>query len=218
MGIVLINEIVEVRRTILSLAKTVELQVQRAIGALVNQDVAQARQVRAGDEDINRIEVDIENECLRIFALTHPVAGDLRFIMAVLRINSDLERIGDKAKTIAKRVIDLAECPSLPLPASLVEMARQSQRMFSTVLTALENNDAELCRTVRQSDDRVDDLQRELFNWAHTEIPRHTESTQAVIDVLSISRALERIADMSTNIAEDIIFAVEGTVVRHSHD
>jgi phosphate transport system protein len=218
MGIVLLNELVEVRRTILSLAKTVELQVQRAIGALINQDVRQAQQVLAGDDDINRIEVDIENECLRIFALTHPVAGDLRFIMAVLRINSDLERIGDKAKTIAKRVIDLAECPTLPLPASLIEMAQQAQRMYSGVLVALSNDDADMCRNVRHSDDRVDDLQRDLFNWAHREIPRHTEATQAVIDVLSISRALERIADMSTNIAEDIIFAVEGTVVRHSHD
>jgi phosphate transport system protein len=86
------------------------------------------------------------------------------------------------------------------------------------VLVAMENDDADLCRTIRHSDDRVDDLQRQLFHWGHSEIPRHTEAAQAVIDILSISRALERIADLCTNIAEDIIFAVEGTVVRHSHD
>jgi phosphate transport system protein len=87
--------------------------------------------------------------------------------------------------------------------------------MLGEVLIALANEDAELCRHVRLSDDRVDALQKELFNWAHSEIPKHVESTHGVIDVLSISRALERIADLSTNIAEDVIFIVEGSVVRH---
>ena len=135
--------------------------------------------------------------------------------MAVLRINSNLERIGDKAKTIAKRIIDLTDCQPLSMPAALIEMAHEARKMLSDALTALANEDADLCRHVRMSDDRVDALQKELFNWAHSEIPRHVESTHAVIDVLSISRALERIADLSTNIAEDVIFIVEGSVVRH---
>jgi phosphate transport system protein len=211
----LIHELIEVRRSILSMAASVERQVERALAALVNRDVAMARIVQAGDEEINHLELDIENECLRIFALTHPVAGDLRFVLAVLRINSNLERIGDKAKTIAKRIIDLTDCAPLALPPALLEMASEARKMLGDALTALANEDADLCRSVRMSDDRVDALQKELFNWAHKEIPQHVESTHAVIDMLSISRAVERIADLSTNIAEDVIFLVEGSIVRH---
>jgi phosphate transport system protein len=216
MGIDLINELIEVRRSILSMAASVEQQVERALTALISKDISLARLVKEGDEEINHLELDIENECLRIFALTHPVAGDLRFVMAVLRINNNLERIGDKAKSIAKRVIDLTDCIPLAYPPSLVEMAQETRKMLGDALTALANEDAELCRRVRLSDDRVDALQKELFNWAHKEIPQHVECTHAVIDILSISRALERIADLSTNIAEDVIFLVEGEVVRHS--
>lgn len=215
MPIDLIHELIEVRRMILTMATSAQRQVDRAIEALAKKDVALARLVQAGDEEINHLELDIENECLRIFALAHPVAGDLRFVMAVLRINNNLERIGDKAKTIAKRTIDLIDCAPLTLPASLIEMAQEARTMLSDALTALANEDADLCRHVQLSDDRVDALQKELFNWAHKEIPQHVESTHAVIDVLSISRAVERIADLSTNIAEDVIFIVEGAIVRH---
>lgn len=216
MAIDLIQELTQVRQMILAMAEAAQRQVDRVIEALVDKDIAAARLVRQGDEEINRLEIEIENECLRIFALSHPVAGDLRFVMSVLRINSNLERIGDKAKTIAKRIIDLTDCAPLALPPPLLEMASQARTMLSDALTALANQDADLCRHVRLSDDRVDALQRELFSWAHKEIPEHVGSTHAVIDVLSISRALERIADLSTNIAEDVIFSVKGSVVRHS--
>ncbi len=215
MPIDLISELIEIRRMILTMATSVQKQVGHVIAALEKKDVAMARLVRAGDEEINHLELDIENECLRIFALTHPVAGDLRFVMAVLRINNNLERIGDKAKTIAKRIIDLTDCAPLAMPPALMEMAHEARTMLSDALTALSNEDADLCRHVRMSDDRVDALQKELFNWAHTEIPKHVESTHAVIDLLSISRALERIADLSSSIAEDVIFIVEGAIVRH---
>lgn len=215
MPIDLIQELTVVRRMILTMASSVQRQVDRVITALDTRDIALARLVKEGDEEINHLELDIENECLRIFALSHPVAGDLRFVMAVLRINSNLERIGDKAKTIAKRIIDLIDCAPLALPPAMLEMAREARTMLNDALTALTNEDAELCRHVRLSDDRVDALQKELFNWAHAEIPRHVESTHAVIDLLSISRAVERIADLSSNIAEDVLFIVEGAVVRH---
>ena len=215
MGMSLVNELVEVRRSILSMAASVERQVDRALSALTNKDIALARLVKAGDEEINQLELDIENECLRIFALTHPVASDLRFVMAVLRINSNLERIGDKAKSIAKRIIDLTDCIPLAFPPVMTDMCEKTRKMLGDALTALANEDAELGRSVRMSDDDVDFLQKEIFNWAHEEIPRHVESTHAVIDVLSISRALERIADLSAAIAEDVIFLVEGSIVRH---
>jgi len=215
MGMSLVNELVEVRRSILSMAASVERQVHRALSALTNKDIALARLVKAGDEEINQLELDIENECLKIFALTHPVASDLRFVMAVLRINSNLERIGDKAKSIAKRIIDLTDCIPLAFPPVMTDMCEKTRKMLGDALTALANEDAELGRSVRMSDDDVDFLQKEIFNWAHEEIPRHVESTHAVIDVLSISRALERIADLSAAIAEDVIFLVEGSIVRH---
>jgi phosphate transport system protein len=211
----LITELVEVRRSILSMSAIVEQQVDRALNALETMDIALARLVKAGDEEINNLELEIENECLRIFALTHPVASDLRFVMAVLRINSNLERIGDKAKSIAKRIIDLADCAPLRTPPALLEMAQRTKAMLSDALTALANEDADLGRRVRISDDSVDALHREVFNWAHTEIPTHVESTHAVIDVLSIGRALERIADLAAAIAEDVIFLVDGAIVRH---
>jgi phosphate transport system protein len=215
MAMDLISELVEVRRSILSMAAIVEQQVDRALNALQSMDIALARLVKAGDEEINNLELEIENECLRIFALTHPVASDLRFVMAVLRINSNLERIGDKAKSIAKRIIDLVDCAPVRMPPALLEMSLKTRQMLGEALTALANEDADLGRRVRMSDDPVDALQREVFNWAHREIPAHVESTHAVIDVLSIGRALERIADLSAAIAEDVIFLVEGSIVRH---
>lgn len=215
MGITLANELIEVRRSILSMAASVERQVDRALTAMINRDVALARLVKAGDEEINQLELDIEHECLKIFALTHPVAGDLRFMMAVLRINSNLERIGDKAKSIAKRVIDLADCLPVVYPEGMLDMVERTRDMLSHALTALANEDAALGRSVRMSDDQVDHLQKDIFNWAHQEIPSHVEATHAVIDVLSMSRALERIADLSAAIAEDVIFLVEGAIVRH---
>jgi phosphate transport system protein len=215
MAIDLINELTHVRQLILSMAGSVEHQVDRAIKALVSKDITLARRVCADDSEINTIELEIENECLRIFALAHPVAGDLRFVLAVLRINSNLERIGDKAKTISKRIIDLIDCAPVNFPPALIQMSRESQHMLKDALTALANQDAELCRHVRRSDDQVDALQKEIFGWAHAEIPAHVEATHAVIDVLSISRALERIADLSADIAEDVLFLVEGAVVRH---
>src|SRR5688572_3252670 len=175
MAINLIAELTHVRRSILTMAASTQQQVDRAIQALVNKDIALARLVRHGDAEINRLELEIENECLRIFALSHPVAGDLRFVMAVLRINSNLERIGDKAKTISKRTIDLTDYVPVELPPALIDMVRSARKMLSDALTALANEDADLCRHVRRSDDQVDALQKEIFGWAHAEIPAHVE-------------------------------------------
>ena len=215
MGMNLVTELVEVRRSILSMAAIVEQQIDRAITALRSMDIALARLVKAGDDEINNLEIEIENECLRIFALTHPVAGDLRFMRAVLRSTSNLERIGDKAQSIATRIIDLVDCAPVRLPPALVEMSGKTRTMLGDALTALANEDADLGRRVRVSDDRVDALHSEVFNWAHREIPVHVEATHAVIDVLSIGRALERVADLAAAIAEDVIFLVEGSIVRH---
>jgi len=212
------KELLALRRQVLTMGASVESRVADAIDALIKGDLNEARHVRTGDDEIDAMDIDIEKECLRILALTQPVAGDLRFIFAVIRINSDLERIADSAKSIAKRVIALLEDGnSIEIPAALSQMARSAHNMLSDALAALSNQDAGLCNHIRRADQQVDDLLKEMFAWAQSEIPQNVAITSAAIDLLSIARKLERIADMATNIAEDVIFIVEGEIVRHTH-
>lgn len=209
-------ELTDLRRAILTMGASVEQRVFKAIDGLLDHDLRAAETVRSGDNEIDEMEVDIESECLRVLALSQPVASDLRFVLAVMRINTDLERVGDLAKSISKRVIALERSGGVEFPPSLAEMAYSARKMFSDVLAALADQDAEACRKVRRSDERVNDLQREVFVWAQEEMRRNVEHLESVLDVLSVARKLERIADMATNIAEDVIFLVEGTIVRHT--
>ncbi len=215
MAIDLQTELIECRRAILSMGAAVEQRVNHAIDAMLRNDYDTARTVRRSDAEIDEMDLDIEAECLRILALSQPVAGDLRFVLAVMRINADLERIGDCAKSIGKRVMSLANGRPITVPKSLVDMASATRTMLANALLALANDDAQLSRRIRRDDQRVDDLQKEVFAWVQEEIPRNVEAAKSTIDVLSIARKLERIADLCTNIAEDVIFLVEGSVVRH---
>ncbi|MHC4990335.1 MAG: phosphate signaling complex protein PhoU [Planctomycetota bacterium] len=209
-------EVTDLRRAILTMAASVEQRVARAVRSLTERDHELAQGVRTGDPEIDRMEVDIESECLRILALIQPVARDLRFVMAVLRMNTDLERTGDLAKGIAKRVLDLETLPPTAVPSILPDMASAALQMFRDAVTALANEDVDLCRRIRHADDTVDEKLRELLAWAQQEMPRKPEAARAVIDVLSVARKLERIGDMATNIAEDVVFAVEGSIIRHT--
>lgn len=211
------KELLQLRRQILSMGASVETRVSEAIDALLKGDIDEAIDVRTGDDEIDAMDLDIEAECLRILALAHPVAGDLRFIFSVIRINNDLERIADLAKSIAKRVIALQEYDhTIDIPEGLSMMANNTRRMLSDAVAALANEDDALCNHIRRADDQIDDLLKEMFTWAQTNIPQHVEATGPTIDLLSIARKLERIADMTTNIAEDVIFIIAGDVVRHS--
>ena len=218
MPIVLTTELTELRKAILTMGAAVEQRLNQAIKAMLQHDHAAAETVRAGDDEIDEMEVRIEQECLRVLALSHPVAGDLRFVLAVMRINSNLERIADHANSIAKRVIDLEHLPAIKVPEALLKMVVETREMFSGALKALADEDSVLARKVRRSDQRVDDLLKEIFAWVHQQIGESAESSDAVIDLLSVSRKLERIADVSTNIAEDVIFLTEGAVVRHERE
>jgi phosphate transport system protein len=194
----------------------VEDRLNRVLKALASCDYDMARSVRHGDRSIDEMQNDIEEQCMRVLALSHPVAGDLRLILAVLRINGELERIGDQAKSIAKRLLALENRVAVTVPDALLEMARRVQQMVSDTIGALADENADAGRRVRRDDERVDDLYREIFAWIHEEIPAHVERTESAIDILSIARKLERTADHATNIAEDVIFLVEGAVVRHT--
>jgi phosphate transport system protein len=210
------SALLDLRRQILAMGAIVDTRVGCVVDALVKNDLQLARNCRHGDREVDEMEVGIEQRCIEILALQQPVAKDLRFILAVLRVNSEFERIGDLAKGISKRILHLDQLGSLTLPTMLTEMAQSVRQMHGEVLNALSNNDVELARQIRRNDKEIDDLQRRILIWAQDEIMRHGATTEAAIDAMNIARALERIGDMCTNVAEDIIFLVEGEVVRHS--
>lgn len=217
MSVQLVKELAQLRQHTLEMGAVVEQRVAEVIDALLSHDLREAQEVRHGDDEIDAMELDIEAECVRILALTQPVASDLRFVLAVARINTELERIGDMAKSIAKRVIALSEhSGGLEIPPALEEMASRSHQMLRDAIQALKTNDVALCNAIRVADDRVDDLLKELFDWAQSEIVSDVAVTAPAIDMLSVARKLERIADVTTNIAEDVIYLAEGHVVRHT--
>ncbi|MCK4873355.1 MAG: phosphate signaling complex protein PhoU [Phycisphaerales bacterium] len=210
------SELTDLRRAIMTMGAGVEQRINMAVTAVIDGDIDAAQTVRRGDDEIDRMEIDIEQTCLRVLALSQPMVSDLRMVLAIMRISGILERVGDLARSVAKRAIDLHNLQALDVPAPLVSMAGATRSMFADAMQALADREAGLARRVRAADQRVDDLQREVFAWAQLEIPRHVEWTAAAIDVLSVARKLERIADLSTTIAEEIIFLVEGSVVRHT--
>jgi len=211
------DELREVKRNILSMGATVEQRLRMAIEGLLKRDVDAARLVRAGDAEIDQMEVDLEEECLRILALSAPVASDLRFVLSIMRINGELERVADLARSIAKRAIDLYRLDRIDYPSAVNTMADAAQSMFSDALVALSDGDTAMARKVCKADDRVDDLQKEVFAWVQEHLRDDPDDIEALLDVLSVARKLERIGDISTNIAENVIFLAEGTVVKHQH-
>ncbi len=151
------RQIDALKQKILFVGTLVEEAIAKAISALINRDAVMAKKVIADDAEIDRMEVDVEEECLKILALYQPVAADLRFVVAVLKINNDLERMGDLAKNIAKRVVFLPSAERIDLPVDFRGMATQAQHMVKQSLDALVNADAALARQVRDDDDEVDE-------------------------------------------------------------
>jgi phosphate transport system protein len=215
MSIHLINEIEKLKKMILSLSAMAEERVQRAVKALEGRDEALAQRVVDSDYEIDKKEVDVEEECLKILALHQPVAIDLRLIIAVLKINNDLERVADLAVNIAERAVFLATQPRLPMWFNFSQMAEMAQAMLHKSLDALVNLDAKLAREVCAEDDEVDAMNRQTYLQVQDGIRRHPERMESLIHLLSVSRHLERIADHATNIAEDVIYMCEGEIVRH---
>lgn len=215
MPIHLQREIESVKRQILTLSAIVEKGVRQAVRSVSERDSRLANQVIELDSDIDQMEVDIEEECLKILALHQPVAIDLRFVIAVMKINNDLERVGDLAVNIAERTLFLAAHDPIALPYDLGEMSEKTQAMLRKSLDALMSLDAALAHQVCVSDDDVDEINRQMFGYIQTAIQRTPDQVQSLINYLSVSRNLERIADYATNIAEDVIYMIEGEIVRH---
>ena len=203
------------KRKILTLCGMAEDVVHRAVRALMDRDARAATEVMQTDLQIDQMEVEVEEDCLKILALHQPVAIDLRFIISVLKINSDLERVGDMAANIAERAAFLSEKRTLDLPIDYSEMADKAQAMLKKAIDALVNMDAALAREVCAADDEVDEINRQMYARIQAAIGEHPDRLDCLLHLLAVSRQLERIADHATNIAEDVIYMVKGEIVRH---
>ncbi|MGE0435276.1 MAG: phosphate signaling complex protein PhoU [Planctomycetota bacterium] len=209
------RELDRLKKLVLELAALVEENLQKAVKAALDRNPDLAAEVIASDVRVDEMEVDVEEECLKILALHQPVAIDLRFIVAVLKLNSDVERIGDLAVNIAERAEYLARHPKIELPSAIPTMFDRTQRMLRDVLRALIDMNTAIARGVREADDEVDDLHRGMYRYVEQKLREDPEEIERLLQILTISRYLERIADHTTNIAEDIIYMIEGEIVRH---
>jgi len=212
------RQIEHLKERILRVGTLVEEAISRSISAVINRDVSLAQRVMASDEAIDRMEVEVEEECLKILALYQPVAADLRFVVAVLKINNDLERMGDLAKNIAKRVAQLEDAGPLDLPPEIRTMAALAEEMVRECLAAVVDGDPVLARRVREQDDAVDAQRQRVRKRLLDGIKAGPDRVEALLRLNSITKHIERIADMATNVAEDVIYMVEGEIVRHRAD
>jgi phosphate transport system protein len=205
----------DLKQQVVYVGTLVEEALAKAIRALISRNDRLARDVIDADDEIDRMEVEVEESCLEILALHQPVALDLRFVVAVLKINNDLERIGDLAKNIAKRVVALAQAHVIDVPGDFEPMARAAQRMVKGSLDALVTSNPLLARQVRAMDQEVDDHRDQIESYVKGWISERPDQTQALLQLSSIARHIERLADMATHIAEEVIYMVEGDIVRH---
>ncbi len=209
------REIEKLKKQILTLSAVVEENVYKAVRSLEERDVSLAEEVIACDSRIDQMEVDVEEECLKVLALYQPVAVDLRFIISILKINNDLERVGDLAVNIAERSCFLSTREKPEIPLDFPKMVEKTRTMLRKSLDALVNRDAKLAHEVLTADDEVDAINREMYVKIQEEIRESPDQLESLIHLLSCSRHLERIADHATNVAEDVIYMTEGEIVRH---
>jgi phosphate transport system protein len=209
------REIEKLKKHILTLCALVEESLHKAVKSLLERDEKLAHQVIKGDKDIDQIEIDVEEECLKILALHQPVAIDLRFIIAVLKINNDLERIGDLAVNIAERAVFLSTKEPVTITFDFPRMVEIAKSMLKQSIDALVNMDTALANKVCADDDEIDSLHREMYRQIQDAIRKYPERIECLVNLLTVSRHLERIADHATNIAEDVIYMVEGEIIRH---
>ena len=216
MSLHLERDLDELKRDVLHLGSLVETALGNASFVLRDRRVKLAQAVYAGESVINEKEVQIEENCLKILALHQPVAIDLRFIVVVLKVNNDLERIGDLAENLTARAVYLAEREPMPEPMAIINgMFVTIRSMLKDSLDSLVKLDVDLARKVIEQDDGVDQINRQMYDDFRQMMARDASMIEQATSWLSCSRYLERIADLATNISEDVVFMVEGEVVRH---
>ncbi len=210
------REVGKLKKGILGLSAMAENAVHLAVKSVNERDGQMARAIIDGDEEIDQAEVDLEEDCLKLLALYQPVAIDLRYIVAVLKINNDLERIGDLAVNIAERAVLLSKLPPCEIPFDFQGMAEKVKHMLRTSLDALMELDPNLASDVCRADDEVDAINRGMYLTVEKGMRENPDQIETLMLMLGISRLLERIADHTTNIAEDVIYMTTGQIVRHS--
>ena len=209
------TELQALRNQLLTMGGLVEERVHRAVHALVHRREEEAQRIIATDKEINDLQMDIDSRCLKLLATQTPLAVDLRLITSAMKINADLERVGDQAVNIAESVLVLIPQPPLKPLIDIPRMAEVAEKMIRDALDAFVKKDAELARDVLRRDDEVDELKDQVFRELLTYMMADPGTIQRALALILISRNLERIADHATNIAEDVIFITEAKDVRH---
>lgn len=205
------------KKDIVHLGSLVQNSTQSVVEFLGTKSEQQLQDVLEYEDRINELEVDIEEHCLKVLALHQPVAIDLRFIIVIMKVNNDLERMGDQAVNISQRVKSLMDGPKLPISLPIDEMTNAVQKMVSLSLEALVSQDPAIAREVVDMDDIVDDLNAQTYDLIRETIQADPSLVTSAMSMATISSNLERIGDLCTNIAEEVIFMVEGQVIRHQN-
>lgn len=208
-------ELEQLKERVTAMGHMVEEQLEGAIQALLARDVEKAMAIIARDHQVNAMEVGIDEECIRMIALHQPEARDLRFIITAMKIITDLERMSDLAANVCERAVELKDEPPVPIPDAITTMAEIGREMLKGALDAFVNkNTAEAMRVCRE-DERVNLIYRDLVRSMVQDLARDPDRISPVIRLLFLSRSLERFADHATNVAEIIVYLVEGKVIRH---
>ena len=211
------RDIEKIHRRMMSVFGIVETMIDHAATALVEKRVELAEEVLINDKIVNATEVEIEEECLKMLALHQPVAGDLRRLTTVLKINVELERMADLACNISERAVSLHLHPNFPIPSQLPEMVQKSTMMVRMALDSFVDSDAQLAKNVIEVDAIVDQYNEEIIEELKTLMMQDPKLVDPALHCFSASRHVERIADLAENIAEDVIYLVDGDIVRHQH-
>ena len=209
------RDLEQLEKKLLFLAGQIEEAVRRSITALLERRMDLAEKVIDGDREVDKREVELEEECLKALALHHPVATDLRFIAACLKINNDLERIGDLAVNIAERAVSLSARGPLNVPDGFRRMMEDAAGMLRGAIDAFVKGDAAAARRICGEDDEVDNAHRAIIGRLLEAMHQDPNAIDNAVELFSVSKNLERIADHATNIAEDVVYLVEGDIIRH---
>jgi phosphate transport system protein len=212
------KELEELKEYLLKMAAMVEGAIRDSVQSLVKRDSNLAQKIIEGEDRINKMEIAIDEMCLKLLALRQPMAVDLRFITSTMKITTDLERMGDQAVNISERAIALSQEPQLKPYIDLPRMAEITQSMVKDVLNAFVNRDSKLARSVCERDDLVDGLNEQVMRELLTYMISDTKTISRAAHLMIVARCLERIADHATNIAEDVIFMVDALVIKHHAD
>ncbi len=212
------RDLEHLKKELLSIASLVETALNKAIYALIDRRTDLAEEIIKSDNVIDEKEVLVEEECLKILALHQPVAVDLRFIISVLKVTNDLERMGDLCVNIAERTLYLSTHPPLKVKLDFPAMAEGVRNMVRKSLDSLTTLDTKLAREVLDQDDEIDNANREMFYALQKLMHSDTKTIERAVHMLSASRHLERIADLATNIVQDVVYMVDGELIRHRHE